>query len=207
MTKTLTTRRDAIRRLAGLAWLAGALIGQVACTKAPVAFQGIDITGADYARQLKLPDVEGKPRTLDEFKGKVVVVFFGYTQCPDVCPTTLAELAAVKKKLGADGDKVVGVFVSVDPERDTAPVLKAYVNSFGNDFVALRGSVDDVKAVAREFKVFFAKVPGTTDGSYTIDHTAVSYVFDPQGRVRLAERYGTGAEALQQDLKALIDGA
>ena len=204
---TTTTRRGSVRRLAGLALLAAALIGQVACSKSPVAFQGIDITGAEYARQLKLTDVDGKQRTLDEFKGKVVVVFFGYTQCPDVCPTTLAELAAVKKKLGADGDKVVGMFVSVDPERDTAPVLKAYVNSFGNDFVALRGSVDEVKEVAREFKVFFAKVPGTTDGSYTIDHTAVSYVFDPQGRVRLAERYGTSTDALQQDLKALIDGA
>jgi len=206
MTKTTTTRRAGFRLLAGLTGLA-LLGGLGACNKAPVAFQGIDITGADYARQFKLPDADGQVRTLDEFKGKVVVVFFGYTQCPDVCPTTLAELAAVKKKLGADGAKVVGVFVSVDPERDTAPVLKAYVNSFGSDLVALRGSVDEVKAVAREFKVFFAKVPGTTDGSYTIDHTAVSYVFDPQGRVRLAERYGAGAEALQQDLKALIDGA
>jgi protein SCO1/2 len=137
----------------------------------------------------------------------VVVVFFGYTQCPDVCPTTLAELAAVKKKLGDDGSKVVGVFVSVDPERDTPEVIKAYVNSFGADFVALRGSVDETKAVARDFKVFFAKVPGKVEGSYTMDHTAGSYVFDTQGRIRLFERYGTAPDALASDLKALIGGA
>ncbi|MFO1337480.1 MAG: SCO family protein [Burkholderiaceae bacterium] len=178
-----------------------------ACTKAPVAFQGIDITGADYARRLHLTDVDGKPRSLDDFKGKVAVVFFGYTQCPDVCPTTLAEIATVKKQLGAKGDQVVGVFVTIDPERDTAPVLKAYVGSFGADFVALRGTVDEVKEAAREFKVFFAKVPGSTEGAYTMDHTALSFVFDAQGRVRVAERYGAGAEALAKDVQALLDGA
>ncbi|WP_374567908.1 SCO family protein [Ideonella sp.] len=198
------TRRTALHLAAALAIGATGLAG---CAKKPVAFQGIDITGADYARQLSLPDADGKLRTLADFKGKVVVVFFGYTQCPDVCPTTLAEIATVKKQLGADGDKLVGVFVTVDPERDTAPVVKAYVESFGKDFVALRGSVDEVKATAREFKVFFAKEPGTTDGSYTINHTSNSYVFDPQGRVRLAERYGAGPEALAQDVKALLDGA
>jgi protein SCO1 len=196
------TRRIALQ-LAAVALVTG-LAG---CAKKPVAFQGIDITGADYARQLNLTDADGKARTLADFKGKVAVVFFGYTQCPDVCPTTLAEIATVKKQLGADGDKLIGVFVSIDPERDTAPVLKAYVESFGKDFVALRGSVDETKAVAREFKVFFAKVPGTTDGSYTMDHTANLFVFDPQGRVRLAERYGAGPEALAQDAKALLDGA
>jgi protein SCO1 len=197
-----TLRRLALATVASLA-----LAGLAGCQKTPVAFQGIDITGADYARQLNLADAEGQPRTLADFKGKVAVVFFGYTQCPDVCPTTLAEIAAVKKKLGAEGDKVVGVFVTIDPERDTAPVLKAYVNSFGPGFVALRGSVDQTKEVAREFKVFFAKVPGTADGSYTMDHTANSYVFDPQGRVRLAERYGAGPDALAQDVKALLAGA
>jgi protein SCO1 len=196
-----------LRRLAIASAAALALAGLAGCQKTPPAFQGIDITGADYARQLNLTDADGQARTLADFKGKVAVVFFGYTQCPDVCPTTLAEIAAVKKKLGGAGDKLVGVFVTIDPERDTAPVLKAYVNSFGPGFVALRGSVDQTKEVAREFKVFFAKVPGTADGSYTMDHTANSYVFDPQGRVRLAERYGAGAEALAQDVKALLDGA
>jgi protein SCO1/2 len=178
-----------------------------ACQKAPARFQGIDITGAEYARQLTLTDANGQPRTLADFKGKVAIVFFGYTQCPDVCPTTLSEIAQAKKQLGADGDKVVGVFVTVDPERDTPEVLKAYVGSFGPDFVALRGSVEETQAAAREFKVFYAKEPGTTDGSYTINHTANSFVFDPQGRVRLAERYGAGPEALAQDAKALLGGA
>jgi protein SCO1/2 len=195
--------RRHLLRLAG----AALVTGLVACQKAPVAFQGIDITGAEYARQLALTDANGKARTLDDFKGKVAIVFFGYTQCPDVCPTTLADVAAVKKKLGPDGDKVVPVFVTIDPERDTAELLKAYVGSFGPDFVALRGNPEQTQAAAREFKIFYAKVPGTTDGSYTMDHTANAYVFDPQGRVRLAERYGVGADALAKDVKALLDGA
>lgn len=196
-----------LRRLLASSVAALLLAGLAACQKTPPAFQGIDITGADYARQLNLTDADGQARTLADFKGKVAIVFFGYTQCPDVCPTTLSEIAAVKKKLGAEGDKVVGVFVTIDPERDSAAVLKSYVGSFGPGFVALRGSVDQTKEVAREFKVFYAKVPGTTDGSYTMDHTANSFVFDPQGRVRLAERYGAGADALAQDVKALLDGA
>ena len=168
------------------------------------SFKGVDITGADYAKELNLPDADGKPRTLADFKGKVTVIFFGYTQCPDVCPTTLAELAAARKLLGADGARVQGVFVSVDPERDTAEVLKAYVGSFGPDFVALRGNADETKAAAKQFKVFYAKVPGKTEGSYTIDHTAGSYVMDTQGRVRLFTRYGVGPEALAADLKILL---
>ena len=175
-------------------------------SKAPT-FNSTDITGAEFARRLELPDVDGQPRTLADWKGKVTVVFFGYTQCPDVCPTTMADLAAIRKSLGADGDKLQSVFVTIDPERDTPEVLKAYVANFGPGFTALRGTPDQTAAAAKEFKVFYAKVPGRNSGSYTIDHTAVSYVFDPQGRLRLAERYGTGAEALQQDLKALIDGA
>ncbi len=186
---------------AGLALLAGCDKGS---SPAALQFKGIDITGADYARELSLPDASGAPRTLADFKGKVTVVFFGYTQCPDVCPTTLAELAQVKQMLGADGARVQGIFVSIDPERDTPEVLKAYVGSFGPDFVALRGTPEETKAAAKQFKVFFAKVPGKTEGSYTMDHTAGSYVFDTQGRVRLFTRYGTGAEALASDLKLLL---
>jgi protein SCO1 len=171
---------------------------------APASFKAIDITGADYAKGFDLPDADGKRRTLADFVGKVTVVFFGFTQCPDVCPTTLLELAAVKKALGADGAKVQGIFVTVDPERDTPEVLKAYVGNFGADFVALRGSVDDTKALAKQFKVYFAKVPGKTEGSYTMDHTAGSYVFDTQGRIRLFTRYGTGQDALAHDLKQLL---
>ena len=170
-------------------------------------FKAIDITGAEYARTLALPDASGKPRSLADFKGKVTLVFFGYTQCPDVCPTTLAEIAEVKKLLGADGDKVQAVFVSVDPERDTPEALTAYMANFGRDFVALRGTLEQTQAAAKEFKVFFAKSPGKTEGSYTMDHTAGTFVFDAQGRVRLFVRNGGGAEALASDVKLLLGGA
>lgn len=185
--------------IASLALLSG-------CDRAggPPSFKGVDITGADYARELALPDAEGRERTLAEFKGKVAVVFFGYTQCPDVCPTTLAELAAVKQSLGPAGADVVGIFVSLDPDRDRPEVLKAYVGNFGADFVALRGDEAQTRAAAKAFKVFFQKVPGKTETSYTVDHTAGSYVFDRQGRVRLFTRYGTGADALAHDLKILL---
>jgi len=187
--------------------VAGSLAG---CDKlgpsapAAAAFNGVDITGAEYGRELALPDADGQARTLGDFKGKVSVVFFGYTQCPDVCPTTLAELARIKQSLGADGSRVQGVFVTVDPERDTAEVLKAYVGNFDPSFVALRGSAAQTTAAAREFKVFFAKVPGKTPDSYTMDHTAGSYVIDAKGRLRLFERYGTPPEALAADLKQLL---
>ena len=174
-------------------------------TAAPeVHFQGVDITGAEYGRSLALTDQNGKPRTLADFKGKVTVVFFGYTQCPDVCPTTMAELAQVKKALGADGERVQGVFVTVDPDRDTPEVLKSYMASFDPSFVALRGTAEQTVAAAKEFKVFFAKVPGQTEGTYTVDHTAGSYILDAEGRLRLFVRYGTGAPALTADLKALL---
>jgi protein SCO1 len=167
-------------------------------------FRGVDITGADYARSLSLPDQNGQLRSLADFKGKVVVVFFGYTQCPDVCPTTMAELAQIKKAMGKDGDRVQGIFVSVDPERDTPEILKGYMASFDSSFVALRGTPDQTKAAAKEFKVFYGKVPGKTEGSYTVDHTAGSFIFDPAGKVRLFVRYGSGAEPLTADLKALL---
>jgi protein SCO1/2 len=186
--------------------LATALLGcdQLGSPPAAQQFKGVDITGAEYARTLSLPDQNGKARTLDDFKGKVTVVFFGYTQCPDVCPTTMAELAQVKKALGKDGERVQGVFITVDPERDTPEALKAYMASFDPSFVALRGTPDETKATAKEFKVFYAKVPGKVEGSYTMDHTAGSYVIDPKGKVRLFVRYGSPAEALTADLKALL---
>ena len=191
----------------GCALLLG--LGLTACDKiglpsSKAAFNGVDITGAEYARSLSLPDQNGQPRTLADFKGKVIVVFFGYTQCPDVCPTTMVELAQVKKALGKDGERVQGLFVSIDPERDTPAILKAYMASFDPSFVALRGSVEQAQAAAKEFKVFFAKVPGKTEGSYTMDHTAGSYLFDPNGKVRLFVRYGAGADALATDIKALL---
>jgi protein SCO1/2 len=171
---------------------------------AALGFAGIDITGAEYARELSLPDVDGRVRTLAEFKGKVVVVFFGYTQCPDVCPTTMVELAGVKKALGPAGDDVQGIFITVDPERDTPQLLKAYVDNFGAGFVALRGNAEETKAAAKHFKVFYAKVPGRNESSYTVDHTAGSFVFDRAGRIRLFTRYGSGAEGLRSDLQRLL---
>ena len=167
-------------------------------------FKAIDITGAEYARGFSMPDADGKTRTLADFKGKLVVVFFGYTQCPDVCPTTMAELAEVKRALGADGARVQGILVTVDPERDTPELLKAYMGNFGSDFVGLRGTPEQTQELARQFKVFYAKVPGKTASSYTVDHTAGSYIFDAQGRIRLFTRYGSGAKALAEDLKRLL---
>jgi protein SCO1/2 len=172
-------------------------------TTAPV-FKGVDLTGAEYARGFKMKDFDGRVRTLDEFKGKVVVVFFGYTQCPDVCPTTMAELAAAKKALGAEGDKVQGVFITIDPERDTPELLKAYLASFDKSFIALRGDDDETRAVVKEFKVYAGKVPGKEPGSYSMDHTAASFLFDPQGRVRVFEKYGSGPQALADDIKQLL---
>ena len=167
-------------------------------------FHGTDITGASYAQSLSLPDVDGRMRTLADFKGKVAVVFFGYTQCPDVCPTTMAELAQVKKALGKDGERLQGIFVTVDPERDTPAILKAYLASFDPSFVALRGTLEQTQAAAKEFKVFFAKVPGRTPDSYTMDHTAGSFVLDADGKVRLFIRYGGNTDALTADLKTLL---
>jgi protein SCO1/2 len=193
-------RRRLIQAILGLT-----VLPLAACQKAEgPAFKAVDITGADYAKELELTDADGRARHLSDFKGKVTVVFFGFTQCPDVCPTTMVELAQVKKALGADGDRVQGVFVTIDPDRDSAAVLKAYVNNFSPDFVALRGNAEQTKAAAKQFKVFYAKVPGKTPDSYTMDHTAGSYVFDAQGRIRLFTRYGGGAEALKHDLQILL---
>lgn len=171
----------------------------------PTAFKSLDITGADYARQLALTDARTEqPFLLSNLKGKIAVVFFGYTQCPDVCPTTLGALAETQRLLGPDGDKLVGVFVSVDPKRDTATLLKAYVGAFNPNWVALRGSAEDTDAAAKEFKVFYQVVPGKTEASYTIDHTAASFVFDTQGKVRLYVRHNTPPADLAADIKALL---
>ena len=178
-----------------------------AARKVAVSFKGVDITGAEYARQFTLTDQLGAQRSLSDFKGKVVAVFFGYTHCPDVCPTTMAELAAVKKALGADGARLQAVFVTVDPDRDTAAVLKPYMENFDPSFVALRGTAEQTAAVAKEFKVFYAKVPGQTPDNYTVDHTAGTYLFDPEGRVRLFSRNGSGVEAVKSDIQALLSGA
>ena len=197
-------RRFALEKIAAGALLASAGIVLSACQPGKPQFRGIDITGVDYAQNLRATDFNGQPRTLADFRGKVVVLFFGYTQCPDVCPTTLQELLEVKQALGADGDKLQAVFVSLDPERDTPEVLKAYLANFDESFVGLSGTADEIAAVAKDFKIFFKKVPGKVEGTYTLDHSAGTYLFDPQGRLRVYERYGAGPQLLTQDVKALL---
>lgn len=185
--------------------LAAVLVLLGGCERpAETGFQAIDITGADYGRELSLPDIGGRERTLADFKGQAVVVFFGFTHCPDVCPTTMTELAAVKQALGEDGKRLQGVFVTVDPERDTPEVLKAYMASFDPGFIALRGTVEQTQALAKSFKAYFQKVPGKEPDSYSVDHTAGAYVFDPQGRLRLFVRYGQPVEDWVADLKRLL---
>jgi protein SCO1/2 len=175
-----------------------------ACNEQKMSFHGVDITGADYAKNLNLTDQNGHARTLKDFAGKVVVVFFGYTQCPDVCPTTMQELTEVKRLLGPDGDKLQAVFVTVDPERDTTELLKAYVENFDPSFVALRPTAEQLPAVAKDFKIYYKRVEGKTPTSYTMDHSAGSYTFDTQGRIRLFNRYGSGAKVLAEDFKWLL---
>lgn len=171
----------------------------------PVSFQNTDLTGLDYAHDFQLTDHNGKPRTMADFKGKVVVMFFGYTQCPDVCPITLAELAAAMKELGPLADQVQVLFVTVDPERDTQQLLAEYVPAFDKRFLGLYGDAAQTAKVAKEFKVFYAKQPGKSPGSYSMDHTAASYVFDRNGKVRLFVRHGQGPAPLVHDLKQLLN--
>ncbi len=167
-------------------------------------FNSVDITGANYARDFALTDHTGVRRTLADYRGKVVVVFFGFAQCPDVCPTTLADMAQVRRKLGADGQRLQVLFVTVDPERDTPQVLAQYVPAFDPSFVGLHGTAEEIAKAAKEFKVFYQKVPGKTATSYTIDHTAGSYVFDREGRVRLFVKHGQGVDPIVADLKRLL---
>ena len=178
--------------------------GLVGCKPNQSQFKSIDITGANYAKGFELTDQLGRTRQLSDFKGKVVVVFFGYTQCPDVCPTSLSELAQAKRLLGADADKLQGVFVTLDAERDTPELLKAYMANFDDDFVALIPTPEQREALAKEFKIYYKVVEGKTPTSYTLDHSAGSYLYDAQGRLRLYSRYGAGAQALADDVKILL---
>ncbi|MBD8565951.1 SCO family protein [Oxalobacteraceae sp. CFBP 8763] len=171
--------------------------------KAP-AFHNTDVTGVDYAKGFTLTDHTGKVRTLEDFRGKIVVMFFGYTQCPDVCPTTMAEMATVLKELGPSADEVQVLFVTVDPERDTQELLSHYVPAFDKRFIGLYGDAAATAKVAKEFKVFYAKAPGADANSYTVDHTAGSFVFDKQGQLRLFVRHGQGPGLIAHDLRQLL---
>ena len=168
------------------------------------AFKNTDVTGSDCCKDFRLTDHNGKLRTLADFRGKLVVIFFGYTQCPDVCPTTMAELKSVLQQLGPDAKRVQVLFITLDPERDTRELLANYVPAFDPSFLGLYGDPETTARTAKEFRVFYQKRPGPTPSSYTLDHTAGSYVFDAQGRVRLFVRYGDGGASLASDLRALL---
>ncbi len=185
--------------------LAVLLVMLAACSPKP-EFKNIDITGSTaFGKDFSLVDPDGKVRTLADFKGKVVVMFFGYTQCPDICPTTLTEMQQVMTLLGPQSDKVQVLFVTVDPARDTAAILKQYVPAFDPRFLGLRPADDAaLEKVTKDFKIYYKKVPGSSPGSYTMDHTAGSYAFDPEGRLRLYIKHAQGPETLAHDLKELL---
>jgi protein SCO1/2 len=172
----------------------------------PPRFKLTDVSGVGFGKELNLIDHNGKPRTLADFRGRVVTVFFGFTHCPDACPTTLSEMAQVAKALGPDADKLQVLFVTVDPERDTPQVLKQYVPSFNPAFLGLYGSLDATARAAKEFKVFYQKQP-VKEGGYSVDHGAGTFILDQQGRLRLFAQYGQGATAMLHDIRLLLAGA
>jgi protein SCO1/2 len=190
-------------------WLAALLAALVVagCGPASPRFQGSDVTGASFGRDFQLIDHNGNPRTLADFRGKAVVVFFGYTQCPDFCPTTMSELAAAMQKLGPDARRVQVLFVTVDPERDTRDVLARYVPAFDPSFLGLYGDEKATAETAKEFKIIYQKQPGREPGSYSVDHSAGTYIFDPQGRLRVYENYGPGPEVYAHDLREVLKPA
>ena len=197
-------KRNTIKLIAACALLTGATTIITACSEKKPSFAGIDLTGADYAKDFALTDHNGQPRTLKDFAGKVVVMFFGYVQCPDVCPTSMAELTEVKRLLGKDGERVQGLFVTVDPARDTPEVLKGYMAAFDPTFLALYTTPETLALLAKDYKVYYKKVEGPTPTSYSMDHSAGSYVYDTKGQLRLYSRYGSGAAVLAADIKLLL---
>lgn len=173
-------------------------------SSALTGLHGTDITGADFANTLQLTDHTGKPTQLSDFKGKVVVLFFGYTHCPDICPTTMSELANAMKKMGANSDQIQVLFVTLDPERDTPSVLAQYVPSFDKRFIGLYGSPDQIANVASNFKIFYSKQQEQGQSGYTIDHSAGVYVFDKQGKIRIYLKYGQKPQEIADDLSKLL---
>ena len=186
-------------------WLLVCVLLLSACSPAKPEFNSIDLTGADYAQGFELVDPFGQRRQLSDFKGKVVVVFFGFTQCPDFCPTTLNEWVQVKKSLADKGDLLQPVFITLDPERDTPELLKAYMANFDPSFIALIPTLDQLPALAKKYKIYYKKVETGSAGNYTMDHSAGTYVYDTSGRLRLYARYGLGPQALAQDIGKLLE--
>jgi protein SCO1/2 len=193
-----------MRAFARFAVILCAALAAAACGPSAPKFKASDVTGTAYGRSFELIDHTGKPRTLADYRGKAVVLFFGYTQCPDVCPTTLSELAEAMKRLGPDADHVQVLFVTIDPERDTPALLAQYVPAFDPRFVGLYGDAEATARTAKEFKVIYQKQPGATPGTYSMDHSAGTFIFDPQGKLRLYVGYGQGPDVFVHDLKELL---
>jgi protein SCO1/2 len=194
-----------MRSIARLApWLVGAALVLAGCSPDAPKFISSDVTGTTFGRDFALTDHTGRARTLADFRGKAVVVFFGYTQCPDVCPTTLAALADAMQRLGSDAASVQVLFVTIDPERETAELLSRYVTAFNPAFLGLYGDAEATARTAKEFKILYQKQPGKTPDSYTMDHSAGTFVFDPQGRLRLYVSNGQGADVFAHDIRELL---
>lgn len=197
-------KRSALKSITVFAMATGTAGLFSACSPKAPQFTAIDITGADYAKGFSLADHNGKIRTLQDFQGKVVMMFFGYTQCPDVCPTSMTEMAQVKQLLGKDGERIQGLFVTVDPERDKPEMLKEYMAAFDPTFLALVPTPEQLAVLAKDYKVYYKKVEGTTSTSYTMDHMAGNFIYDPQGKLRLFTRYGTKPELTAADIRQLL---
>jgi protein SCO1/2 len=193
-----------MRALARLAAAVLVVALLAACAPEGPKFRASDVTGTSFGKDFRLADHNGKERSLADFRGKVVVLFFGYTHCPDVCPTTLAELDETMKRLGKDADRVQVLFATLDPERDTAELLAKYVPAFGPTFLGLRGDAEATARTAQEFKIFYQKQPGRTPETYTMDHSAGSFLFDPQGRLRVYVGYGQGPDVFTHDIRELL---
>lgn len=195
-----------MRLLRSALFLLLAAMAASGCGERPVQFSSTDITGADFGKDFQLTDHHGTPRRLVDFRGSVVAIFFGYTQCPDVCPTNMSAMTEVMKRLGPDSGRVQMLFVTVDPERDTPAMLAQYVPQFHPSFLGLYGDARATQQVAKDFKVFYEKRPGPTPTSYTIDHAAGTFVFDPQGRLRLYVKHGEQPDRIAADIRLLLSG-
>jgi len=192
---------ETMNRRRALATLAAWPLAFWGCDSPP-SFNSMDITGADYGKDFRLTDTEGRVRTLADFRGKLLMIFFGFVQCPVVCPTALLRAVEVRNALGKDGEKVQVIFITLDPERDTPEVIRGYATAFDASFIGLYADLAGTEKTAKDFRVFYQKVP--TGNSYTIDHTAYTYVYDGLGRLRLAVKHDQPAEKTAEDIRRLL---
>ncbi|MFZ6722481.1 SCO family protein [Undibacterium sp. Ji49W] len=196
-------KRRSAMELLGLLGLGS--MGLLACQRTPLTFNGIDITGAEYGADFHLQGHDGKAYSLKDFRNKYLLIFFGFTQCPDICPTALSRAVLIRKLLGKDASRLQVIFITIDPERDTPELLAQYMRAFDPGFLGLWGNLQQITEVAKAFRVFFNKVP--SGSSYTMDHTAISYVYDGNGKIRLALKHEQTAEQCAEDLRNLMQSA